>query len=85
MIDNDQQYITPRGNAAGQREADEMTLVNRTELKKQLGGISTATVDRWERRGVIPRAIRRPGMLPRWVLEDVLEALGLSGNEALQK
>jgi len=62
-----------------------MTLVNRTELKQKLGGISASTIDRWERRGIIPQAVRRPGMLPRWVLEDVMEALGLSGDEALQK
>jgi predicted DNA-binding transcriptional regulator AlpA len=54
-----------------------MTLVTRTELRRALGGVSTSSIDRWERKGAIPRAIRRPGMLPRWVLEDVLEALGL--------
>jgi len=58
-----------------------MTLVNRTQLKQAVGGVSTSTIDRWERQGRIPRAIRRPGMLPRWVLEDVLAVLGLEKQQ----
>jgi len=59
-----------------------MTLVTRTELRRVLGGVSISSIYRWERRGVIPRAIRRPGMLPRWVLEDVLAALGLEEKQS---
>lgn len=51
-----------------------MTLIGRAELK-QILGVSTPTTDRYERKGVIPKAIRRPGMRPRWILEEVLEAL----------
>ena len=58
-----------------------MTLVTRTELRRALGGVSTASIYRWEKKGVIPRAVRRPGMLPRWVLEDVLAELGLGENK----
>lgn len=57
-----------------------MTLIGRAELIKMLG-VSPATSDRYEKRGVIPRAIRKPGMRPRWVLEDVVAALGLKKEE----
>ena len=56
------------------QKGENMTLIGRAELKKLLG-VSTPTTDRYERRGVIPRAIRKPGMRPRWVLEEVLESL----------
>jgi predicted DNA-binding transcriptional regulator AlpA len=69
------------GRQPGVKGAQAMTLVNRTQLKQAVGGVSTSTIDRWERQGRIPRAIRRPGMLPRWVLEDVLAAIGITERQ----
>ena len=55
------------------------TYVGGPELQKVLG-ISPATLNRWEKSGIVPPAIRNPGMLPRWVLEEVMEKVKNRGD-----
>lgn len=67
-----QTTFTNRGSGpvAGGRTGK--TYVGGPELQKILG-ISPATLNRWEKSGIVPPAIRNPGMLPRWVMEEVME------------
>jgi predicted DNA-binding transcriptional regulator AlpA len=50
-----------------------MTLIGRAKVLEMLD-ISSSTSDRWERSGLLPRAIRAPGMRPKW---DLAEIMGL--------
>lgn len=37
-----------------------------------MAGISTITVQRWERDGKFPKRVKFPGKTPRWLESDVL-------------
>lgn len=58
-----------------------MELMSRGEMM-QLLGVGAATLWRRERDGLIPRAIRQPGVAPRWIKDEVEDALRGAPREA---
>lgn len=51
-----------------------MELLDRGQMMELLG-VGSATLWRRERSGTIPRAIRQPGVAPRWIRDEVEAAL----------
>ena len=62
-----------------------MALIGRAKVLEILD-ISSSTSDRWERSGLLPRAIRAPGMRPKWDKEEIMTLVEkLKRNRVLQK
>jgi len=57
-----------------------MQLLTRREMMELLG-VRAATLWRRERAGLIPPAIRQPGVAPRWIRDEVEDALRAAPRE----